>query len=364
MRKGIIILAALLLLVFALPAAAQEGGPVAAGLNSPRQLAFDENGVLYIAEVGTGGDITVDSPFGPAQAGGSGRVSVSTGDGTASLLLHGLPSRHVGGETLGSGGIAVQDNLLWIVLSQGALSNPFTYSIVGLDRTSLRVRQFIDVYSSEAALNPDGDIVDSNPVDIAFDSQGRMYIADAGCNCVWRWTPSPEMGQPLELYKTWTDNPVPTSVFVDASDNVYIGFLTGFPFPAGGSRIEQYDAAGNLVNTYTGLSTVVDVLVHEGTIYATEIAQFGDMGWMPSTGRIVTVSSSGVETFYANLNMPYGLAVNPNGEILVAINAAYSDPGSGMVINASALRSMVGSEEGGEGGVEAPATTPEASAGS
>ena len=58
-----------------LPTSAQESNVIANGLNNPRGLFYDQNGVLWIAEAGTGGDqvgqgaagrdLDVERAFGP-----------------------------------------------------------------------------------------------------------------------------------------------------------------------------------------------------------------------------------------------------------------------------------------------------------
>ncbi len=354
--KIVVILAAVLLL--GIPAAeisAQDA--LVSGLHNPRGVFYDENGTLYIAEAGRGGDTSGQGAFGPAMFGGTGQITVVGADGATSVLLANLPSRDEGGEVIGPSGMAIDGEILYIVLSQGDLRTPFTYTIAALDRVSLRLRFAIDVYSAEAAQNPDGDIVDSNPVDVAVADDGTLYIADAGANTVWRWIPNPDSST-LESFAVWTDSPVPTSIAIAENGDLLIGFLTGFQFPEGGSRIERWSSTGELLETYTGLSTVVDVQVAtDGTVYAVEIARFGDMGWIPNTGRVVSVSANGITPVMENLNFPYGLAQAPDGSWVVGINSAYVGAGTGAVIRVGA-----GGTGDSAGAVDdaQPVTTPEA----
>src|SRR5215218_2073709 len=74
-----------------------DGGPsvkvIASGLNSPRHLAFDWRGDLYVAEAGTGGD---DRCFiggeGPACMGATGSVTRISAWGRQSRVVEGLAS--------------------------------------------------------------------------------------------------------------------------------------------------------------------------------------------------------------------------------------------------------------------------------
>lgn len=334
MRKWIGRIVTAIVMTSAVGAVSAQEGVIADGLNNPRGIAFDSDGTLYVAEVGLGGDFDVEGNFGPALAGGTGSVTTISADGTRSLMLTGLPSRNEGGEIVGSSRAIPQGDLLWVLFSQGTLTSPFTYGVAALDRATNRVQHWIDVYSAEASQNPDGGLIDSNPVDIAWDSAGRLYIADAGCNCIWR--SDAEYSGALEVFSVWSDNPVPTSIEISPADEVFVGFLTGFPFVPESARVEQWTTDGTLVTTFTGLTAVVDLLWLDGEIYATEFARF-DMasGWTPDTGRVVRVTTDGPVVVAEGLNLPYGIAIAPAGNLVAAVNSAYSPDGSGMIVSVS-----------------------------
>lgn len=343
---------------------------VAQGLNNPRGLFIDENGTLYIAEAGRGGDIPGQGQFGPAMFGGTAQIVTIGADGTQSALLTSLPSRDENGETIGAQAVAVDGDRLWVALGQGDLRTPFTFSVVGLDRETLRVQVVIDVYAAEASQNPDGDVIDSNPVDVEVGPDGYLYIVDAGANTVWRWSEE-NTGGLLEPFAVWMDNAVPTSIDFDLFGDAYIGFLTGFPFPEGGSRVERWSADGELIESYPGLTTVVNVAVgSDGSVYAVEFARFGDRGWTPNTGRVVLVTAEGIYPVAEGLNLPYGLQESPAGGWLVTVNSAYVGAGAGMVVRVggdgttmtemgSMMDNMMETAEATSGTLE-PLATPEA----
>src|SRR5690606_7938571 len=124
------------------------------------------------------------------------------------------------------------------------------------------------------------------------------------------------------IFAAWDgeDNPVPTTIELGIDGFLYIGFLTGFPFPEGGSRIELWSTDGELVDTYTGLTTVVDILVDDmGVIYATEYGVFGDQGF--GLGRVVMVTDEGITPVAENLPAPWGLAKDADS-LYISVNSA------------------------------------------
>lgn len=295
---------------------------VASGLNNPRHITFVD-GILAVAESGTGGDQEVQGMFGPALLGNTGAVTGVGSDGEKQTAIGDLGSLNEGGEVTGVTGLTFTGDLLWYS-GRDEVTNTYVIAV----NSDGEVQADIDTLASETELNPDGDIIDSNPVDIAWDSASDiLYIADAGANTVWKSTD----GATLEVFATWPEgNPVPTSLAVTPEGTVYVGFLTGFPFPVGGSRVEHYLADGTLAETFEGFTTIVDLLFANDTLYAVQFAEFGEMGWTPFTGSVVDVLSG--EAYASGLNLPYGLAVDAESELYVVLNSAYSGDGAGVVV--------------------------------
>lgn len=328
MRRLLLAVVLLLVAVAAVaPAAAQEGPQVLVeGLLNPRNMAFDADGNLYIAEAGIAGpQMTVDdTPYGA-----TGRISVLAPDGTLSVAVQGLISYREG-NPLGANAIQVTDESLWVLLGETSdFSIPFTHALVELDKTTGRVKNFIDLLTLELTDDPDGNVNEqSNPTDFAVAPDGTILIANAGCNCLMAWTA--EAG--LSVAAAWPfdgDNPVPTTVEVGPDGDIYVGFLTGFPFPQGGSRVERW-RGGELVQTYPGLTAVTGLLVTaDGTIYAAEFGVF-NQGWGP--GRVVRVTENGPEPVLENLTNPYGLAQAPDGTIVISTGAIGAGAGQIVVL--------------------------------
>lgn len=320
---------------------AQDPEDPAMSYNNIRGLFYTDDGTLYMVDAGTGGTVPSLNPLGEVVGGGSGVVYKVAADGSVTAIIYGLPSIAAGPEVIGAHDIHVTDDAIWLVLGQGGNPDagvetglsPFAFSVVALDRESLRVIEFIDLYAYEAEVNPDGNAIDSNPTRLAVGQDGTVYIADAGANAVLAWTA--DAG--LSTFAVWNDNPVPTSVSVGPDGSVYVGFLTGFPFLEGSSRIEQYSPDGELIATFEGLTLVVDVVVTaEGEIYAVEFARFdleaGGFPWLADSGRVVQVSADGLTPVLEGLNYPYALVQTPSGGWAVSVNAAFMPAGSSEVM--------------------------------
>lgn len=294
---------------------------LADGLRNPRNFSFDADGNMYIAEAGiAGGELTAeDDPFGA-----SSQITMVAPDGSSEVIVAGLISFREG-NALGASDIHVTDNSLWILL--GEITDfriPYSHALIEVSRETGRIQTWVDLLELELNDDPDGnDNQQSNPIDFEVLDDGSVLIANAGCNCLMAW--SADAG--LSVAVAWdfeTDNPVPTSVEVGPDGDIYMGFLTGFPFPEGGSRVERW-SDGELVHTYEGLTAITGLLVtDDGTIYASEFGVF-DQGWGP--GRVVMVSEDGITPVLEGLANPFGLAQAPDGTIAVAVGATGVDDG-------------------------------------
>ncbi|NDJ62890.1 MAG: ScyD/ScyE family protein [Chloroflexi bacterium] len=327
-RLVYVLLVVVALVVVAVPAIAQDDAIIADGLTNPRQMFYDADGNLYIADVGTAGPLVTEE--GTAY-GNDGSILMVTPDGEISPVLAGFISYREG-SPLGVHAVNVTDESYWVLL--GETTTPalaFSHALVEIDREFNRIHTFVDLYTFEVTEDPDGNPDGaSNPTDFVILDDGSFLIVDSGCNCLTNWTP--ETGVTLAV--AWSqadDNPVPTSVALGPDGDIYVGFLTGFPFPQGGSRIERW-SGGELVQTYEGLTAVTDVLVTEaGEIYAVEHGVFEmGAGWGP--GRVVLVSEDGLTPVMEGLTVPYGLAQAPDGTIAVSVGSTPQGEGAVLAV--------------------------------
>jgi glucose/arabinose dehydrogenase len=335
----------LLVLVGVMPAVAQEateaampempplpGEVVLGDLASPRGLAFDAEGNLLVAVAGSGGDtaFTMQGPEGEttAQLGLTGRIVSIAPDGTAADVISAMPSYGLGTEVLGVYRAIPNGDSLWVVFSGTAAANIgafWTDSVVELDAATLAVKRVINLNNIEATEDPDGNGYDTNVSDIAWGADGTLYIVDAGGNDLLSWTEA----DGLQVVQTWPENPVPTSIEVAENGDLYIGFL-GAGLAPGAGAIEHW-SGGELVETFSGLNAVSDILLDGDTLYAVQLTIFTDQG--PGPGSVVTVTADGATPVAEGLPAPFAIAKGPDGSLYVTFGTIALAPGmSGGVI--------------------------------
>jgi hypothetical protein len=211
---------------------------------------------------------------------------------------------------------------LWLLFSGTGSGNTGAFwadSVVEYDAATLVVRTVINLNDFEFTNDPDGNGYDTNVADIAWDSDGTMYIVNAGGNDLLTWTK--EGG--LQLVHAWTDNPVPTSIEIAENGDLYIGFL-GAGMAPGAGKIEHW-SGGEVVETFSDLNTVTDILLDGDTLYAVQLTVFTDQG--PGPGSVVTVTADGVTPVAEGLIAPFGVVQGPNGALYVTFGTLAFAPG-------------------------------------
>jgi hypothetical protein len=350
MSLRLCLLAVLAALVAVVPAGAasahRDKSPevVASGLDNPRGLAVSPWGTVYVAEAGRGGS-------GPCIAGEDGTTCVGASGavtqirhGEQTRVLEGLPShapQPAGDGALGPSDISARR---WggAYLTVGLGADPAVRAQLGelgpgfgaLYKVSSfgHVHAIADISAYEAAANPDGGAIDSNPNSVTS-KRGRVFVVDAGGNSLLRVrrsgeistvavfpdrliTPPPGMGLP----DPFPMQAVPTNVVVGPDGALYVSQLTGFPFPVGAANIYRV-VPGSAPEVYaSGLTNVTDLAFDgDGNLYVVEFAANG-LGSGDPSGALIKIRPNGSrETVLSEgLVNPYGVAIGPHGDIYLS----------------------------------------------
>lgn len=322
-------------------ASAQNVVVLASGLDNPRGLAFGPDGALYVVEAGRGGTSTMclPNPTGPDPRcyGASGAVTRITGIGIHQRVLTGLPSVAVasGDEAAGPNDIAFGFGRAFITIGSGgepALLDPFRAAGIPLGRlvqVSYQgvVTPLVDVAGYEGTANPDGGALDSNVFALEVLSN-RALMTDAGGNSLLQVDTSLSVTT-LASFATrlvpgpgGTDIPmqsVPTSIAEGPDGSLYVGELTGFPFPVGGARVYRVPANGGTPEVIAeGFTNIIDIAIGlDGAAYVLEHDANG-LRTPGAAGRLIKIGPFGFRT-----ELAAGMLMHPGKMTIGADNSVY-----------------------------------------
>lgn len=322
---------ALCALAVASPAAlAASVTTVMSNLDNPRGLAFGPDGALYVAEAGRGGAGPCVVLRGTPQCyGPTGAVSRLL-DGVQERVVEGLPSYAdpEAAEVSGPQDVAFLGRLGGQV-SIGLGADPAERAGFGPAGSQFgTLVRFapdgswevdVDVSAHEAAHNPAGGPVDSNPFGLTVHRSLR-YVADAGANTLLRI----DAAGGIATVATFPSRPVrgtdavPTTVELGPDGAWYVGELTGVPFTDGAARIYRLGRAAAPEIHLQGFKTIIDMAFGaDGSLYVLEHAT-GPV-FFPGPGRVLKVAPDGTRTVvYAELERPAGLLVADDGTLYVS----------------------------------------------
>jgi len=352
LRTIVAVVATAAVALVAVGAAGAAPTVVAAGLDNPRGLTFGADGTLYVAEAGRGGSgpcFMNSEPslvcFGPTGAITEVRHGVQT------RIASGLPSLAGAGgggaigpvdvSALGNGGVHFTLGLgspPSVVAPGGPIAGSGMGSVNRLNGRSGTWTQIANLAANETATNPDGTDLDTNPYGVLA-LPGRTLVADAGGNALLQVSASGAVSTVAAFPPTPVNFPfpgflmdaVPTSVAQGPDGALYVGQLTGFPFPVGGSTVWRIGPSGP-VPFRTGFTNVVDITFgSDGSLYVVEIDSSSLRLPPEMIGSLIRVAPNGTRTTIAgNLFSPGGVAFGPDGAPYVTVCSVC--PGGGQVL--------------------------------
>ncbi len=331
---------------------------IASGLDNPRGLNFGLDGALYVVEAGRGGTSSLCLPLADAPGircyGPSGAVTRITGVGQQQRVVTGLPSLAPagGGQATGPHDIDFGLNRGWITIglaANPAVSAPF--EALGIRFGTLvsvlpngQWDYVVDISAYEAAANPDGLAIDSNPYGLRILSD-RAIVADAGANAVFQIALNTQIST-LGVFPNRTAlgpigqstfQAVPTTVTDAADGSLLVGQLTGFPFIVGQARVYQLPANGGTPAVVaTGFTNIIDIAINRTTGVGYVLEHDAD-GVAPPfgpgvAGRLIRINANGSQTVIPTpgLIKPGGIAIGPDGALYVTNRSI--EAGTGEVV--------------------------------
>jgi len=362
-----------LLATLVTPVAAQESTPVsgaqsgsitviASGLTNPRGVTWGADGTLYVAQAGKGGEMigtpALAPPLAPVKGGPTASI-VRIDNGCPVLVAGDLPSEISAiGEVLGAEDLAVLGGELYAAVdgggeAHGNAAQPSGVYRILQDGTS----EVVADLSAWVRANPTKFV----PPDFDPDAAGFSLIADEAAGVLWVVNPnSGEIisvtpgGAITRIADLSVDHPVSTGLAVDPNGGIYIGNLTGVPYPDGGAHVLHVAPDGTVTEVWKGLTAVTDVAVGpDGALYAAEMST-GNTDTppfaVPGSGKIVRQTGpDSMEEVATGLMFPVSISFGADGGLYISMPAFGADDGTGVVarldVSASAEATPVTMEE-------------------
>jgi plastocyanin len=304
---------------------------VATGLASPRGLAWDEDGTLFVAQAGTGETATSVGPAGSL---------VRIDGGCPVEVASGLPSsfdpfRNV----MGPQDTAILNGQLYVL--QGATGpleemDPATPNGVYAVEADGNLRLVADLTTWILA-NPTAlTLGAANPLGEPYRmraGEGGLWVLEANRGELLWVTLDGEVNRVADLS---ANHPVWTALAVTPDGRVYAGTLTPAPFLPGTARVISVTPNGEVREEWTGLTTVTGLAFGpDGALYALEMATLiaPDGSMTPGSGRVVRQTGpDSHEVVATGLEFPIALALGPDGALYVALPAYGPNDQAGAIV--------------------------------
>lgn len=332
------------LALFAGVASAQDGPPgpsagtvLTAGLIAPRGMTLGPDGMIYIAEAGTGGDTEFEAEDGSVVKNGfTGRVSkVDPATGTRTTVADGLPSQ-LGpmGDTVGPADVAFVGNTLYYLQTHGGEGYGFPDTPTGIYRIAANGDTNLVANIGEFNIeNPTTAITDGSQLDIETGGNpysmivrdSVFYVSDGNHNRLLRVTTAGAVSAVAEF----PNHPVSTGIAETESGLFYVGYLGLAPFlPQDGKVVSVSPGTGDIVEVASGVPMITDVAVGTGDqLYALSFSE----GFAPFTGKVLRVEDDGtLTTLVAGLTFTSDMMFI--GDTLYVVDDGLSALGPGEII--------------------------------
>jgi hypothetical protein len=176
-----------------------------------------------------------------------------------------------------------------------------------------------DIAGYEAATNPDGGPIDSNPYGILALPGGRL-VTDAGANALLHVKANGDISTlavfPSRAGGRTTDS-VPTTVVTGPDGAYYVAELTGVPFADGAAKVYRVVPCHEPEIVHDGFKTIIDIdFGPDGSLY---VLQHATGAFLAGPGQLIRVTPDGVRTVVvAGLTRPASVLVDGDGTIYLS----------------------------------------------
>jgi hypothetical protein len=321
---------------------------VAAGLTNGRSFEWADDGTLYIATAGVGGDNpgTVEAPVvqivGTLWGGKTATVS-RIEDGCPVVVAPDLAStRDEGGVTVGAAAVSFLNGELYVLIAGGGEvhGNPDMPNGVYRIEDDGSATLVADL-SAFIRANP---VEGKEPDDYSPDGDPYAMEPDAASDALWLLEANSGQLLRAELDGTITrvvdfseGDPVPTALTLAPQGGVYVGFLTHVPFEDGTSRVVHVTEEGEVTEVWTGLTMLTAVAVGpEGDLYGLSFStgnQPDPPFFVPGTGKVIRQTGpDSHEDVVTDLNMPNYMAFGPDGDLYIGLPGIGATSGEGVIL--------------------------------
>lgn len=336
-------------------------------LDNPRGLTVDESGDVFVTQAGEGRGGDRRAPCFPGPEGGdvclgaTGKITELHLRGRSGHLksvtdvVKGLPS--IGAKADGSAAIGPSDvafdgrGQLYATIGLGA--DPAVRSkmpagtyrnlasrlatVQKVDTRHGTVKEVADIGAYERKVNPEKDDFDTNPNSLVADRGGQV-VADAGGNSLLRVNRNGKVSTIFVFpHEAAVNSPqgrvrpdaVPTTVVRGPDGALYVGQLTGFPFPKGKATVWRFEPGEKPEVFADGFTNIIDLaFTDDGDLLVLEIATNGLLSGNP-TGALHWVDAHNTrhhKVLTTKLTMPGGLVVDGDN-VYVSNNSAMANKG-------------------------------------
>ncbi|MBF6600808.1 MAG: ScyD/ScyE family protein [Dehalococcoidia bacterium] len=296
------------------PARAQAPGPTSGtllvgNLTNPRGMKVGPDGMIYVAEAGTAGDIAVGTGDNASKSGFTGRISkIDPATGARTTVADKLPSNGFAEGTVGPADVAFLNGQLYYIQTHGGVAYGFPNNPTGVYKVNSNgtVTLVGDIGAFNIA-NPVASIRNGTQRDIEPGGNpyamtvrdGAFYVVDGNQNQIEKVTTAGTVTR----FAEFDGHPVTTGITYKTGGPFFVGTFGQFPFlPSAGTVRQVGYPTGSSTQVAGGVSSITDVEFGPGgQLYALNFADNATNAsapppWIPFTGKLMKVNANGTFT--------------------------------------------------------------------